>query len=191
MSMEIEAVDRDILIPLFESCPYDRVFIDSVLEGHFGRAYADSAHKPTVARLDSGSFTVLGGNPGAAAVKDLLHLAPISYVTPQSDEWRRRLRDEFGARISALPFTDFSAVSLDPAHLAKLIRALPPPFELRQIDKPLAERLPSDIENEYFFENFSSIDDFLARGIGYCILHHDKIVSAATSTAQSSMAIEV
>ena len=134
---------------------------------------------------------MLAGNPSADGVKDLLCRAPIYYVTPQSEEWQRCLQDEFGAHISALPFTDFSFTSLDPTRLAKLMRTVPSTFELKQIDRPLADQLPSDIGNEYFFENFHSVDDFLGRGIGFCILHQHKIVSAATSMAQSSKAIDI
>jgi RimJ/RimL family protein N-acetyltransferase len=189
--MEIKAADRNALIPLFKDCQYDRVLIDSVLEGNFGSAYVDSVSQPMVARLDSGAFTVLGGNPVVAETKDLLRHAPIYYVTPQDNEWRNLLQREFGTRISALPFTDFSPISLDLAHLAELIRVVPPTFELKRIDKPLAEQLPSDVRNEYFFENFQSVDDFLEQGIGFCILHQDRIVSAATSMAQSSKAIDI
>lgn len=134
---------------------------------------------------------MLGGNPIAAGVKDLLRRAPIHYVTPQDNKWRCLLQDEFGTRISALPFTDYSSKSLEQAQLAKLIWTVPPTFELKRIDKPLAEQLPFDIGNEYFFENFQSVDDFLGRGIGFCILHQNKIISAATSMAQSSMAIDI
>jgi len=189
--VEIPAADRHKLLALFLDCPYDRVLIDSVLEGHFGRAYADSLANPNAARLDSGAFTMLGGNPIAAGVKDLLRLAPISYVTPQTVEWRIVLEDEFGARMLVLPFTNFSPMALDQAHLAGLIKTLPSAFELKRIDRTLAEQLLVDMENEYFFENFHSIDDFLGRGIGYCILHQNKIVSAATSMAQSQQAIDI
>ena len=189
--VEIKAADRNVLVPLFKDCQYDRVLIDSVLEGNFGSAYADSVSQPTVTRLDSGAFTMLGGNPVVARARDLLHYAPIDYVTPQDNEWRNLLQREFGTRISVLPFTDFSAESLDLAQLAELTWAVPPTFELEQIDKPLAEQIPFDIGNEYFFENFQSVDDFLGRGIGFCILHQDKIVSAATSMAQSSKAIDI
>jgi RimJ/RimL family protein N-acetyltransferase len=190
--IEIRAADRDILMPLFKNCQYDRVIIDSVLEGNFGTAYADSASQPIVARLDSGEFTMLGGNPLADGVKDLLHRAPIYYVTPQDNEWRILLQREFDTRISsALPFTDFSCNSLNLAHLAKLTRAIPSAFDLMKIDKPLAERLPSDVGNEHFFETFQSVDDFLERGIGFCIFYQEKIVSAATSMAKSSKAIDI
>lgn len=134
---------------------------------------------------------MLGGNPSAAGLKDLLHLAPIRYVTPQTDEWRRTLQGEFGAGISALPFTDFSPVALDPVRLAELIQTVPPACELKRIDKALSRQVPADMSNEYFFENFHSVEDFLGRGIGYCIVHQKKIVSAATSMAQSSRAIDI
>ena len=191
MPVELQIADRHRLIALFENCPYDRVLIDSVLEGYFGRAHADSPVNPAAARLDSGAFTILGGNPNAAGVKDLLHLAPIGYVTPQTDEWRHTLQDEFGTHVRTLAFVEFSAVALDRAHLARLTGTLPAPFELKRIDRALAEQLPTDMGNEYFFENFHSIDDFLGRGIGYCILRRNKIVSAATSMAQSRRAIDI
>jgi len=191
MPAEIQVADRHGLIALFENCSYDRVLIDSVLEGYFGRAYADSAVNPAAARLDSGEFTMLGGNPNAAGVKDLLHLAPIGYVTPQTAEWRYTLQDEFGTQLKVLPFTELSAVALDRAHLVRLAGALPAPFELKRIDRALAEQLPTDIRNKYCFENFNSIDDFLERGIGYCVLWCNKIVSAATSFARSRRAIDI
>jgi predicted GNAT family acetyltransferase len=40
-------------------------------------------------------------------------------------------------------------------------------------------------------ENFHSVDDFLGRGIGYCVVHHNRIVSAATSMAASRRAIDI
>lgn len=189
--MEIKGVNRKALLPLFKEYQYDRVLIDSVIEGNFGSAYVDSVSHPSVARLDSGAFTMLGGNPLVTGAKDLLRFAPIYYVTPQDNEWRNLLQREFGARISAISFTDFSSGSLDLTQLAKLIGAVPPTFELKRIDKPLAEQVPSDMGNAYFFENFESIDDFLGRGIGFCILHQDKVVSAATSMAHSSQAIDI
>jgi len=191
MPVEIPVADRHRLSPLFENCRYDRVLIDSVLEGYFGRACADSSAHPAAARLDSGEFTMLGGNPNEAGVKDLLRSAPIGYVTPQTAEWRHTLQDEFGTDLRALPFVQLSAVDLDQAHLVRLTGALPALFELKRIDRALAEQLPTDIGNEYCFENFNSIDDFLERGIGYCVLWCNKIVSAATSFAQSRRAIDI
>ena len=189
--VEIKAAGRNRLIPLFEDCKYDRVILDSVLEGNFGSAFTDSVDLPIVVRLDSGKFTILGGNPKAKSAKSLLHLAPINYVTPQDDEWRRLLQNEFSGHIYEISFTAFSPKNLDMSHLEDLISAKPNAFELKRIEKPLAEQMPSDVGNEHFYETFETVDDFLHRGIGFCILYQDKIVSAATSMARSSKAIDI
>jgi len=191
MVVEVEPGGRHSLIPLFANCRHDRVLIDSVLEGHFGRAYADSADGPAVARLDSGAFTMLGGNPRAAGVRDLLRVASVHYVTPQTAEWRATLEGEFGPWLSTLPFVEFSAAALDRAHLLAFSRALPAGFELRCVDQALAERLPADLGNDGFLECFHSIADFLKRGIGYCVVCQGRIVSAATSMARSLWAIDI
>jgi GNAT superfamily N-acetyltransferase len=189
--VEIASTERKVLVPLFRENRYDTVLINSVLEGYFGVSYADSKSTPSVARLDSGAFTMLGGNPQASAVTALVRHAPIYYVTPENDEWRRVLKDEFRDKISLLSFTDFSSRSLDGGRLAELAQRLPAGFELRRIDRQLAGRLSSEMENEYFFENFESIEDFLNRGIGYCVVHGDRIVSAATSMAMCRGAIDI
>jgi GNAT superfamily N-acetyltransferase len=189
--VEIASPERNVLVPLFRENRYDTVLINSVLEGYFGVSYADSKSTPSVARLDSGAFAMLGGNPQASAVTALLRHAPIYYVTPENDGWRRVLKDEFGDRISSLSFTEFSPCSLDAGRLSGLTQRLLAGFELRRMDRRLARRLLSEMGNEYFFENFESIEDFLNRGMGYCIVHEDRIVSAATSMAMCRGAIDI
>lgn len=191
MVIPIESKKRDSLKPLFEKCRYDRVLIDSVLEGHFGDAVIDSIDEPQVARLDSGAFTILGGNPKADGVDEILNTAPIYYVSPQNKEWKQKLEEIYRDRISVLIFTDFTSACVSQSNLADLVMMLQPYYEVKRIDEHLAKKLPSELGNEYFFENFHSIDDFLSRGIGFCIGCNDKIISAATSMARSSKAIDI
>lgn len=189
--VEIPASEREILAPLFRANRFDTVLMNSTLEGNFGAAHADSGTAPRLARLDSGSFTVFGGDPGVESASTLIRCNPISYVTPETGEWRRVLEGEFGSRISRLPFTEFSARSLDVDHLSGLTRELQDGFVLSAVDKPLALRLATDLENEYFLEHFESIDDFLERGMGFCVVHEDAIVSAASSTASCRGGIDI
>ncbi|MCK4415409.1 MAG: GNAT family N-acetyltransferase [Candidatus Eisenbacteria sp.] len=190
-TVEIAVHARHVLAPLFEQNKYDTVLIRGVLEGHFGVSYADSEFNPSVARLDSGAFTMLGGNPGATAVVALLRRAPISYVTPENAGWRRALKHEFGDRISAIGFTEFLSRSLDENRLTELSQTLPAGSELKRLDRRLAEQLPSDLANDCFLESFESIEDFLNRGIGYCVVQGGRIASAATSVAMCSGAIDI
>jgi len=189
--VEIEVAERDVLAPLFLENKRDTVLVRSVLEGHFGSARADSLSRPSVARLDSGSFTILGGDPTSPAVPALLGDAPIFYVTPESVRWEAALRDVLGDRMGKCRFTEFTWGSLDNAQLAQLSRSLAPPFTLKRVDVGLAKRLGSDTGNEYFYENFHSVEDFIDRGIGYCVLHEGRVASAATSMARCHRAIDI
>ncbi|MFQ6088011.1 MAG: GNAT family N-acetyltransferase [Candidatus Methanofastidiosia archaeon] len=188
--VEIKPDKRRILYPLFQSNKYDTVLINSVLEGHFGTAYADSDSQPSVARLDSGAFTLLGGDSESPQVLELLSLAPIHYVTPESKKWRELLK-EFGDHITRLTFTEFHATSLNIQHLKEIIGLLPQGFILKRVDIEIAQCLTTELNNEYFFENFHSIDDFITCGIGYCILYQERVVSAATSMAMCNDAIDI
>ena len=99
--------DRDILYPLFDNNQFDTVIAHSVLEGYCGASIADSERAPTVARVDSGAFTIFGGNPKAKAPQDLLRLDSIAYVTPESPQWKVLLQAEYGDALHAIQFTEF------------------------------------------------------------------------------------
>jgi len=191
MVIPVESNNRKNMKPIFKNCRYDRVLIDSTLDGHFGNAYVDDFYFPTIGRLDSGAFTMLGGNPEADSLKEMLSIAPIFYVTPQHKEWKHKLEEVFGSRISVLTFTDFVSDNINRSKFENIILPLNSAYELKQMDKQLAERTLIDIGNEYFFERDHSIDDFIDRGIGYCIMYKGRIVSAATAMARSSKAIDV
>jgi len=191
MPLGIDRNSREKIAPLFSEYRFDRVLIDSVLEGNFGTAIADSIECPRVARLDSGAFTILGGDPGSKDTIKLIRRKPIYYITPQNRSWRDFLDYYFCDKISTIKFTDFTCKKLNNDRLNFIIKNLIKGYELRRMDKQLAEQLPKDIRNEYFFENYHTIKDFLDRGIGYCILDGTRIVSAATAVARSKRAIDI
>ncbi len=191
MIKEITAEQRIELINFLEKCLYDRVLIDSVLEGKFGKAYVNSKGPIEIVRLDSASITILYGNSDSICINDIIKVAPIYYVTPQNTEWETKLRSIYENRINVINFINYTPNDIKKDHLRKIIDCLDPSYQIKQIDNDLAKRVEVDIENEYFFENFISIEDYLRRGIGFCVCHENKLVSAATSMAQSSKAIDI
>ncbi|MEI6171100.1 MAG: GNAT family N-acetyltransferase, partial [bacterium] len=164
---------------------------DCVLEGHVGQAFADDLAAPTVARLDCGPFAALAGDPDLPAARELLRCAPIDWVTPETDAWRAVLEAEFAGRIRRIRFVEFSAEGLDPGQLDKLAQALPPGFTVARIDAELAEALIRDLGKKWLLDSYSSMDDFLARGIGYVVLCEGHVVASAASAVSSSRAIDI
>lgn len=191
MIVPVATYERGQLAPLFRSCRHDRVLIDSVLEGSFGEAFTDSLSRPTVARLDSGSFSMLAGEAESPTARHLLEFALPRYVTPQDATWRRLLVDTFGRRVSVIEFTTYSARALDRTRLQSLEEAIPSGHSVVPLDATLAERCGAELGNEYFLEHFHSTADFLTRGLSYCVVASGRIVAAASSTSASLRAIDI
>lgn len=182
---------RSRLVTLFAAHRRDRAIIDCVLEGHVGQAFADDLAAPTAARLDCGPFAALGGDPDLPAARELLRCAPMDWVTPETDAWRALLEAEFAGRIRRIDFVELSAEELDPGQLGKLAQALPPGFTVARIDAELAEALIRDLAKQWLLDSYASMDDFLARGIGYVVLCEGRVVASAASAVSSSRAIDI
>jgi len=182
---------RQVLASLFAAHRRDRAIIDCVLEGHVGETFADSLAAPTVARLNCGPFAALAGDPASPAARDLVRCAPIDWVTPETDAWRGFLETEFAGRIRRIRFIELSAEELDPNQLGKSAQALPPGFTVARIDAELAGALIRDFGKRWLLDSYASMDDFLARGIGYVVLHDGRVVGSAASAVSSSRAIDI
>jgi GNAT superfamily N-acetyltransferase len=178
-------------VTLFAAHRRDRAIIDCALEGHIGQAFADDLVTPSVARLDCGPFAALAGDPASPAARDLVRYAPIDWVTPETDAWRGFLEAEFAGRIRRIRFVELSAEELDPGQLDTLAQALPPGFTVARIDVEFAEALMRDLGKQWLLDSYASMDDFLARGIGYVVLHNGRVVGSAASAVSSSRAIDI
>jgi GNAT superfamily N-acetyltransferase len=178
-------------VTLFAAHRRDRAIIDCVLEGHVGQAFADDLAAPTVARLDCGPFAALAGDPASATARDLVRHAPIDWVTPETDAWRALLEAEFAGRIRRIDFVELAATSLDAGRLEALSHALPKGFTLAGLDAQLTEALIRDLGKQWLLDSYASMDDFLARGIGYVVLCEGRVVASAASAVSSSRAIDI
>lgn len=162
-----------------------------MLGGYHGVAVVDSIDNPQVARLDSGTFTIMAGDPYHPAAESLIKYKPIQFTTPPTAEWADLLEKTFSENITKLKFTECYAHSVKVKHLEDFINMIPSDYHIASIDRVLAEKIAGDLDNDYFLEHFDSVNDFLIRGIGYCIVHNNQIVSAATSTAACQHAIDI
>jgi hypothetical protein len=187
----LQSMERGVLRVLFAGNKRDRVLIECVLEDHLGDAAADSQETPSVARLDHGVFTILGGDPHHPLALELIRYRPILFVSPESEVWRQLLESEFGERITPLTYTTFDSRSLDVDHLKALAGQPLGDYEIKKMDLPLAAQLLEDFDSDEFIDSFESVEDFAARGVGYLALYQGVVVSAATSFAASSKSIDI
>lgn len=168
--------------------------IDAILEGHLGSALTDDEDTPSVAQLSYADIIVFGGDSGHPAALELVETLPVDKgILPAPGGWRDLLFSVHGERVISIERHAFSDHRLDITRLRWLEVQVPEGFQIRRIDLELARRIDTDssLISEDHVHNFDSPEDFVARGIGFCILKGDRIVSGASSYAFCNRGIEV
>ena len=92
-----------------------------------------------------------------------------------------------------MPRYAFTSEKLDTVHLRKLRAQLPDGYRLERMDLKLARQLAAErsgFSSDHLL-NFSSPQDFIERGFGFCILAGRDIVSVATTFAVCNKGIEI
>lgn len=180
------------LAPLFEERTELRAVVDSVIEGHLGRAWADRVDRPRVARLDLGCYSVLGGDPSSSSSRELVAAVapPVEPAFPDSNEWRGLIREVHGAALSDRSMQSFSPADADAGWLAQICTQLPAGYSIARVDPAVAARLGPEHE-PHAMQVFDDPEDFVARGVGFFATDGVSIACVATSYAICSHAIEL
>ena len=189
----IQPENRGRLASLFVS-HRPSFLIDAVLEGHLGSAVADDEHTPRVAQLAYADIIVFGGDPSHPVALELVKELPVDKgILPVPEEWRELLFQVHGENLLSIERHSFSGQKLDLGHLRSLEKGIPEGYHIRRIDLDLARVIDADssLISEDHVHNFDSPEDFVERGIGFCVLRGDRIVSGASSYAICDSGIEV
>lgn len=191
----IYKMDRSLrkkLIPMFEGM--DDTIILSCLQGHMGEAYVDNIDTPTVAVLIVGVFVIVSGAVNSEVAEELLlNIPQNSLVLTDTDEWKNKIEKIYDGRYEKFSRYSFKkdAKYLDYNYIKSLISKLPNGYELRKIDEEITKTEFFIKHLDDFTEQFESVEDFLNRGFGYCILDGDKVVCCATSYSIYDGGIEI
>ncbi|MCP4361279.1 MAG: GNAT family N-acetyltransferase [Chloroflexi bacterium] len=193
MIQYIEPAKRNNLTFLFtEHKP--SFLIDTVLEGHLGAAMADDINNPCVAQLAYADILTIGGDTEHSIASEFVEQLPVDKgILPLPEKWHDLLHQVYGDRLISVERFSFSAEQLELEHLNLLIDTLPAGFQIKQIDLDLACQIDADstLISEDHVQNFNSPEDFVERGLGFCVLEGERIVSGASSYAICNRGIEV
>jgi RimJ/RimL family protein N-acetyltransferase len=192
MIYEANNAVKEKLIPMFEDMK-DTIIL-SCLQGHMGKAWVDDLEHPTVAQIIVGIFAFYAGNPNAEAAEELLHNIPEDIlVIVDTDEWKERIEAVHEGSLDKFLRYQFQKNPdyLDKAHLQTFVESLPEGYELKKIDASIVNDPALHTLSEDFTGQFDSIEDYLARGIGYAILHGGQVVCGASSYSIYDDGIEI
>jgi len=190
-TFDIPGPERREVENLFRGVSQLRAVVDSALDGHLGKAKVDDRGAPTVASLELGCYTILGGDPFLPTTRTWVETldAPRELLFPDSDDWRALLREVHGPALTERPMQAFSAEDLSSQHLTGMA-APPPGVELRRIDAGIAARLDEELE-PHALQVFESPADFAKRGIGFAAVQEGNPICVATSYSFCQGAIEL
>lgn len=192
MVYKMNVDSRRKLLPMFESMKDTMIL--SCLQGHMGTVWVDDLENPTVAQVLVGMWVFYAGDSNAKAAEELLHNIPEeALVIVNTDKWKNRIETIYDGRIKKFQRYAFkkNAEYLDYEHLQSFLSTIPEGYELKKVDASIAHASSFQNLSEGFTGQFESIDDFIKKGIGYCILENGQVVCGATSYTIYDEGIEI
>ncbi len=183
---------RLTLATAFRSCPRVDTAIDCAIEGQLGRALVDSVAGPTVFAITVGPFWYFAGDAEGSAAEALLHALPAyGLLMPSTPGWRERAQAVFGPDLRGFPRYSFATEGLNVTHLQALLATSPHGPHTRAVDVVLASQLAAGAEPLLDLSDFDSVEDFVARSLGYIVLADGDPVGAAYGSLVNSRGLEV
>lgn len=192
MIYEVDINSRKRLYSMFNSM--NSTMILSYIQGHMGTAWVDNLENPTVAQILVGVFAFYAGDANAKEAEELLYNIPENiFVIVNADEWKKRIETIHQGRIERFQRYAFKKNNkyLDSNHIKSFLSKLPEDYELKKVDVSIAYESSFQQLSEDFTSQFESIDDYIIKGIGYCILNNRQVVCAASSYSVYDDGIEI
>jgi RimJ/RimL family protein N-acetyltransferase len=168
------------------------ISIDCVIEGQMGKAFADDSENPTAFQIEVGPFRYFAGDARSPGGREMIkNLPPYTLLMPAPDEWMEVAKEIHGEKLNPFSRYSFSAENLSVDHLGHLLANSPFKDTIRQIDTTIATQALKEPEGIVDISEFDSPEDFMKRGIGFCLMNNRSMVGAAYSSLVCSKGIEV
>lgn len=180
------------LATMFEG--FNSAILLSYLQGHMGTAWVDNLESPTAAQVTVGIFVYYAGDSNAREAVELLHNLPdYTFAISHSNEWKEKIEVVHKGRTQKFQRCSFkkSRQDLNQDQLLTYRSMLPKEYELRKIDSELLTSPSLHELSEDFVSQFNDSNDFLDRGVGFCILYQGEAVCGATSYCIYDKGIEI
>ncbi len=174
----------------FANVPIVDIGIDCALEDQVGRAFVDSLDSPSIFMIEQGGFfSYFTGDMQSDTGRAFLKSVPRGRILMSGDAgWGEAVEAVYGDGVMPIERTHYASDSLSRDHLQQLANSNPHTPHIQRFDLALAQQ----VDEPYLeIQAFDSVEDFLARGIGFCLLRDGNIIGSAYSGLVSSRAIEV
>lgn len=179
--IEVPPEDYEKYKYLFDSEDFPRTFIESAFAFKSVKLLVDEERSPVMAILLYPYHVFVAGDPGTSELAEMLDKIPEeTEMHVDEEKWLPILKEHFRGRLIQKMRIKMSHKSLSLEKLGSLKRALPTGYSTERVDQATLERLPRILQ-VHIVPFFGTTDNFMTRGIGFCVKHGDKPISMASS----------
>lgn len=171
------------------------------IQGHMGKAFADTLPNPTMAVIISGEYSFFGGNAKAEAARDAVenifdYIKGNSTVAIYAEDnlpWRDLLLTI--SKNNPVEVFRYGMVQkdnkFDRDELKSFVDSMPEGFEMIRFDEKRYDQAMNEAWSMEFCETFASADDYLANGFGFGAIFQGALVSGASTMTVYDGGIEI
>ncbi|MCA9903028.1 MAG: GNAT family N-acetyltransferase [Anaerolineae bacterium] len=173
----------------FAPIPRVDISIECAIEDQMGKAFVDSTENPQLFMIEQdGFFCYFAGALNSTAGSAFLSRLPNGrMLMAGSPGWQTAVENSFDDNLIHISRDSYSSAALSVDHLRSLASSNPQTPHVVRVDAALA-----GTDTPYLdIGAFDSPDDFVARGIGFCMMKDGTIIGGAYSSLVCSNAIEV
>lgn len=169
--------------------------LTACIEGVMGKVYCDDGISPTVAAGVLAEYIYIGGECNRNFLSELfssLKTGEYTVVTP-SKAIQSYVKESFSDSYKEAERyqTKKNEFNFNEQTLLKNTSSLPDGFLLKQFDKDMFNQAAEENWSHFIVGGFESDSDFLTNGLGYGIIHDNKLICATTSYAYYSGGYEI
>ncbi len=173
----------------FDEYNYARRFIDQMKIYPTANLWVDQHKEPSILYFQIPWINVLAGDhksPQVEAILDKVETALLFYPNP---EWKKVLQERFGDKLEEFTHRTFKSEKLDINHVRKFITPLPDGYHLERVTLETAQYIDEHFHT--FSRTWETVEDYVNKGLGYCIRFEDKVVSHAGSLFPFTKHLEI
>ncbi|NHK31150.1 MAG: GNAT family N-acetyltransferase [Asgard group archaeon] len=183
MIEEFPTEKRIELLPYFAEHKYLRLLFEGLLREGIGIAYVNNIENPKAILIGKQMIYFLAGDPDDSCVPELLKQIPSQrLILVPSEEWVNKLKEFWEEKLHPYHRTKFSSKQLDIKHMQEIQKKLPEKLTIKKLTNETITKISTQAKT-IISMLFQSLDDFLERNFGFCILDGDKIASLALAAS--------
>ena len=143
-------------------------------DNKLGTLEIDNLVEPKFAKFSFVNFMFFSGKANENKKEEILAtFPPLVAIVAEDKDWYPIIENYFsskeGIRFAQQDRVKFSSDSINLEHLNSLKKPLPEGYSLKEINKEIVEKLSPSLR-QHISLFFGSNEDFLEKGMGFCIL---------------------